>query len=166
MKFALRLSCKIRLIALAAVLLVAGGCDSNDAQDAFLDEAAAPPAGITETTARGEVVSAPDEDDWRTAPLYRGRVRVSPAFPNPTSQTGQVTLTTSILFSDSVRGGFSVRARRSDGVLVVLDELAATAPGNYALTFNTATLGRAGLVRLFVLDLTGEIISYGDLLIR
>ncbi len=162
---------KIRLPLLAALVLAAG-CDSSiGEQDAFFEQAVqVVPSGFTETTERGEIVST-DEDDWRTAPLYRGRVRVNPVFPNPATQTEPINLTVAILFSDAVQRGLVVRAvRASDGATITLDRVQRTQPGNYVLTFNAATLGRAGLVRLFVLDSVGsaggDLISYGDLMIR
>ncbi len=165
-----RLVRKIRLPLLTCLLVLASACDSSiDQQDAFFEEAAQVPSGFTETNDRGSIVSV-DEDDWRTAPFYRGRVRVSPVFPNPGTQTGPINLTVAILFSDAVQRGLVVRARRSDGVLITLDTVQRTQPGNYVLTFNAATLGRTGLVRLFILDsignASGDIISYGDLMIR
>ncbi len=162
---------KIRLLLVALLLVPMSGCDSSvDEQDAFFEQATQVPSGFSETTERGDVVSV-DADDWRTAPLYRGRVRVNPVFPNPATQTGPINLTVAILFSDAVQRGIVVRARRSlDNRLVTLDAVQRTQPGNYVLTFNAATLGRTGLVRLFVLDsvgnASGDLISYGDVMIR
>jgi hypothetical protein len=156
----------LRLKIGALALLLLGACDQGEGpQEAFVEQAAGAAQGFSETTARGDLVSA-DEDDWRTAPLFRAQVRVSPPYPNPASQTEPINLPVSLLFSDSVQGGIEVRARRADGRLIVLDRLDRTLTGSYVLTFNAAALGQAGLVRLFVFDLAGDLISYGDLMIR
>lgn len=153
---------KIRLVLVAAVL--ATGCDSGALQDKFAEEASRPPSGYTVTDRNGAVTNE-DPDDWRTSPVYTGKVRVEPAFPNPT--TGEsITVTVSILEFDGVRGGLYLRARQPNGNLLLLDTVQDDAPGTYLLSFSPATIARSGLVRVFLFDSAGEIVSYGDVLIN
>ncbi len=153
---------KIRLALLLAVLVA--GCDSTSLQDEFARAAGRTPEGYTATDRDGQV-SSEDPDDWRTAPFFAGKVRVEPPFPNPT--TGQsVTLTVTLLEFGAAPGGVSLQARRSNGTFATLDVLREDAPGTYLLTFSPALVARAGLVRLFLFDSAGEIISYGDVLIN
>lgn len=151
---------KIHLVLLFA--LVALGCDSGRLQDQFAEDASRPPTGYTATDRNGGVLDE-DPDDWRTAPFYAGKVRVEPAFPNPTPGES-VTVTVSVLEFGGVQGGLYLRARQSSGALVLLDALRDDAPGTYLMTFSPAALARAGLVRLFLFDARGEIVSYGDVL--
>lgn len=154
---------KISFPLLLAVLLFVG-CDGTALQDQFADDAGRVPEGYTATDRNGAVLDE-DPDDWRTAPVYLGKVRVEPAFPNPTSGES-VTVTVSILEFGGVSGGLYLRARQSNGVFVLLDALQDDAPGTYLMTFSPANLARSGLVRLFVLDARGEIVSYGDVLLN
>ena len=129
------------------------------------DDAGLPPDGFAETTADGLVVSD-DEDDWRTAPIFFGKIRIDPAYPNPSF--GQfITVPVSIQEFNGVQGGIVLRAEDGDGALRLIDELLNTnQPGAYTLRFSPAVLGRAGLVRVFLFDRLGELISYGDVSIR
>lgn len=152
---------KIRLLPLVALLVL--GCDTGALQDQFADDAGRVPAGYTATDRNGGVQEE-DPDDWRTSPVYAGKVRLDPAFPNPNSGES-VTLTVSILEFGGVQGGLYLRARQNNGALVLLDALQDDAPGTYLLTFSPAALARAGLVRVFLFDARGEIVSYGDVLL-
>jgi len=152
-------------VTLAVCLLVGVGCDSANEQKSFLEDAQAVPSGITSTDANGGVVSE-DADDWRTAPVYVGRIVVDPAYPNPFSN-GVVTVPFRILQFDEVVGGLFVRAFDTQGRLFSLGEVLDTSsPGLYTITINPAQLSTTGLHRLFIQDVFGEIVSYGDLMIN
>lgn len=145
--------------------LLAGACDSQERQDEFAEDASRAPSGYTATSENGEVVSN-DPDDWRTAPLFLGKVRVDPAYPNPVSD-GFVTVSFSVLDFDAVRGGLYLRAFDVNNRFIRLDEAPeATQPGAYIFSFSPGLLGRVGLHRLYVFDGFGEIVSYGDLQIQ
>ena len=160
----MRLPTPLALRMILAVLLVAG-CDSQSEQDAFRDAASRPPAGFTEVTDDGIVVSV-DEDDWRSAPAFIGIVRVSPAQPNPVD-AGFVNIPVSVFQFNRVRGGLRLEALDASGRLRLLaDEPQASSPGTYVFTFSPALIGRTGLVRLFVTDGFGRLVSYGDLMIE
>src|SRR5690606_4099136 len=134
-------------------------------QETFLDEAQAEPSGFTRTDQSGGI-EALDGDDWRTSPLFTGRVIVDPAYPNPTNG-GIVTLPFRILQPNEVAGGVYVRAFDADGNVIALGEQIETSgPGLYVVTINPALLGPTGLHRLFVTDVFGDLISYGDLDVR
>ncbi len=156
------MAAKIRFSALLFLLAMLTSCDSQRLQDDFAADASRAPSGYTSTDRNGGVRST-DEDDWRISPLYAGKVRVEPAYPNPT--TGEtVIIPVSILEFNGVSGVLSLRTRRGDGRLVVLDQLNDTAPGTYLLSFPPALIGGSGLLRVFLFDSAGEIVSYGDIL--
>lgn len=151
--------------AVLAVAVFVGACDTHNQQDEFADRASATPSGYTNTGDGGQVISE-DEDDWRTAPLFVGKVRVDPAYPNPVS-TDFVTIPFTVLDFNAIRGGLEVRGFDSSGRFIVLDtEPGANNPGAYIFSFTPALLGRTGLHRLFIFDGFGEIVSYGDLLVQ
>ena len=153
------------LASILAAVLLGPGCDTQGRQDEFIDEAFAPPQGFTRTDEDGAVAER-DADDWRTAPLYLGTIFVDPAFPNPTG--GQfVSLPLSIREFNAVPGGLELAALDANNRFTTLDRIDdAGSPGAYVLTFNPTFLGRRGLVRVFILDGLGELISYGDLLVE
>ena len=151
---------RISAIVLTAIFVF--GCDSQNKQDTFIEDASRVPSGYAATDATGAIISD-DKDDWRTAPIFAGKVRFDPAFPNPT--IGQfVSLPVFIMEFNSIQGGLVLRADDGQGSLRLLDEiLDASQPGGYTLRFSPAVLGRTGLIRLFVTDRLGELVSYGDL---
>ncbi len=159
----LRLSIVIFFGILLSLLL--SSCDSQEKQNDFVDDARSPPSGITSTDRDGIIVSE-DEDDWRTAPFYFGKVRIDPAYPNPSF--GQiVTVPVSILEFNAIQGGLVLRADDGDDHLLLLAEiLNAAQPGAYVLRFSPVILGRTGLIRLLVFDRLGELVSYGDIKIQ
>ncbi len=142
--------------------LLVSACDSQKQQNDFEEDAGRPPSGFTSTDADG-VVGSEDEDDWRTAPIYFGKIRIDPAYPNPSF--GQfVTVPVSIQEFDAIQGGLVLRADDGSGSLRLLAEiLNSSQPGAYVLRFSPAILGRTGLIRLFVFDRLGELVSYGDI---
>lgn len=158
----------IRRLSVAGLLVLAAagsGCDSRDLQREFEEESTLPPAGYTQTTERGEVLVV-DRDDWRVAPVFDGNLTVDPAFPNPVAAE-EVVIPVTVRFSGAVQGGLVLRAIDSTNRFRVLDQLfEASSPGAYVLRFNPIVLGRTGLVRLFIFDGTGALISYGDVLVE
>lgn len=155
----------IRFGFVAVAVLISAGCDTAAQQKDFLDEAQATPSGITQTDQNGEVVSL-DDDDWRTAPLFLARVEVEPAYPNPASGV-VVTIPFRVLQPNEVSGGVYVRSFDADGDVIPLGEsLETSGPGLYIITISPAQLGPTGLHRLFVTDVFGDLISYGDLDVR
>ena len=150
---------------LILVAIVTSACDSANEQKSFLDDAQATPTGFTSTDANGGV-TADDADDWRTAPVYVGRIVVDPAYPNPFSN-GFVTVPFRVLQFDEIAGGLFVRAFDTQGRLFSLGEVLDTSsPGLYTVTINPAQLSTTGLHRLFIQDVFGEIVSYGDLMVN
>ena len=151
--------------AAVALALLAGGCDAHQKQEDFADQASRAPAGYV-STVDGIEVTSDDPDDWRTAPLFLGKVRIDPAYPNPAS-TDVVTIPFSILDFDAVRGGLVLRAFDANRRFIRLDEEPqATQPGAYIFSFPAPLLGTKGLHRLYIFDAFGEIVSYGDLLLQ
>lgn len=155
-------------------------CDSG-LQEAFLKEAAEAPAGVTRTDRGGALLKdasgktlEEDTKDWRTAPFYVGYVRFNPAYPNPI-KSGFVSVPVVVTASGQLPNGLVLRGYNDVGRFVLLDEVAQTGlPGAYTFTFDIAQLSASGsltnlkgLHRLFVFDrLSGEMVTYGDLLIE
>ncbi len=140
-------------------------CDSSDSQDDFLKAATATPSGITRTDGSGQIISD-DKDDWRTAPFFVGKVIVDPAFPNPSSVGGTVTIPLRILQFEDLSGRLSLRVDVDDDFRLLDELLDTSSPGARIFQFSAAQINRAGLHRLFILDDFNEIVSYGDLLIE
>jgi len=151
-------------IAILIAILISS-CDSQEQQNDFAAEASLPPNGFTSTDKTGLIISE-DEDDWRTSPVYFGKVRISPLYPNPES-VDFVTLPVNILQFDAAQNGFTIRALdETTDTLILLDRMTdINGPGGYIMRFSPAILGRTGLVRVFVFDSANEIVSYGDLMI-
>ncbi|MEZ4698922.1 MAG: hypothetical protein R2834_01220 [Rhodothermales bacterium] len=159
------------IVAVAAGLvltLLSAGCDTQAAQEEFIDEANAPASGITIILddSFGGATCREDADDWRIAPVYNGVVFVDrPPAPNPVSGS-LVTITIRVLQFDRVRGGLVLRSFGAANTLLVLDTiLDATAPGEYIFQFSPSLLSANGIHRLFIFDSLGEIVSYGDLFV-
>lgn len=155
------------LIGILVALLFAFGCDTTGQQDEFAIDASAAPSGFARTEDGSEILDD-DLDDWRTAPLYAGKVSIRPAFPNPAAVEEFATVPFSVTAFNSVRAPVQLKARREgDGALITLESIdRAGDPGSYAFTFSVARLGRTGLHRLFMFDAAGELVSYGDLMVE
>jgi len=155
-------------------------CDTG-LQETFIREASQKPAGVTRTDKGGGLLknasgTAIEEDktDWRTAPFYTGYVRFNPAFPNPIS-SGFVTLPVIVTATDQLPNGLTLRGYNDQGRFTLLDEIAQTGlPGSYTFNFDISLLSASGSVstikglhRLYIFDrLTGEMVSYGDVLVE
>jgi hypothetical protein len=163
----------------AFVMVVLTACDSNALQEAYRIEAEQPPHGITRTDDGGRILMEAgrpievDSTDWQTSPAYAGRVRFDPAYPNPTS--GElVTVPFVIPFSNAIPGGLLIRGFSNTGRFVLLDEvIEASQTGAWSFVFSPSLLSASGdigsiqgLHRLFVFDFSGELVSYGDLLVE
>jgi len=153
-------------------LAFTSGCDTQDLQEEFIQAASSAPSGFTHTTPEGEVLEE-DPDDWRTAPIFVGSIRFRPAYPNPTSGE-PVTLPFSVLQFNAFPGGLVLRGYDNTGRFVLLDEEPeASQPGSYAFFFTPDRLSASGdltaaqgLHRLFVFDARGELVTYGDLMVK
>ena len=147
-------------------MLAWAGCDTAEQQNEFEDQAFSAPSGFTRTDKNGEILSE-DQDDWRTSPVYSTRVLVDPAFPNPVPPGQFVTIPVQVREFDSVQGGLELVGNDANGLPRRLDAIRdASDPGAYIFTFNPSLLGVPGLVRLFIVDSRGGLVSYGDLLIE
>lgn len=153
------------LICLIAALGLFAACDSQGQQDEFAEDASAMPEGFVRTEDGTEITSE-DLDDWRTSPVYAGKISVRPAYPNPAAVEDFVTIPFSVTAFGAVRAPIRLETIR-DGRLVRLEALdRAGDPGAYAFTFSAARLGRTGLHRVFLFDGGGEIVSYGDIMVE
>lgn len=141
------------------------GCDTAKLQDQFEEDAFSIPENYTETDQSGVVVQN-DADDWRVAPAFSGKIIVDPIYPNPTSG-GLVVVPFRVLEADPSVLGIFIRAVRSDGSTVPLGEsFNIQTPGFHDIRINPANIGSLGLSRLFVVDNRGQLVSYGDILVR
>ncbi len=152
--------------ALALLALLLPACDVQDLQETFAQQASAAPTGITPTDDRGGATGTADADDWRTAPVYAGRISVTAAYPNPAASTGFVNLPVSILDFDGVFGGLSVQTYDTNRRLKTLAVSRDNGPGTFVLSFATALLGTTGLHRVYLFDGRGQLVSYGDVEVR
>jgi len=144
-------------------MLVFGACDSMEDQETFENQAFAVPSNFTHTNNSG-VIESMDGDDWRVSPAYRGRIIIDPAFPNPVESGGSVSIPVRIRFSNSVQGGLQLTTYDSNGIPRRLDSIAnANDTGSYVFRFMPRTLNLQGLVRVFIVDTRGRLVSYGDL---
>lgn len=140
-----------------------GACDAAKDQDTFENQAFSEPQGFTQTSKGGGIQSR-DDDDWRISPIYSERIIVDPAFPNPVPSGASVTIPIRIRLSDTVQGGLDVTSYDINGIPRKLDTiLQANDPGSYVFRFSPHVLGLKGLVRVFILDTRGRLVSYGDL---
>ncbi len=163
----------LSIIALLLIVVAAEGCDSQEAQLEFENDANKPPSGIVVTDENGTIITD-DPDDWRTSPSFAGIVRFDPAYANPTNGD-LITIPVIVQQFDALPGGLELRAFDDTGRLTLLDDLPqATQPGAYALVFSAAQFSITGnlasvrgLHRVFVFGIRGssEIISYGDILV-
>ncbi len=147
-----------------ATLLVAG-CDTQEEQDDFATQASRPPQNITRVDASGNVLSE-DKDDWRTAPVYAGEIRIDPAMPNPVSSEGFVTIRVTVTVFDAVYSPLRLKNTRDDRLQTLSEITQANSPGAYLFRAPVSLIGPAGMHRLFVFDGLGEIVSYGDVLVQ
>ncbi len=147
-----------------ATLLVAG-CDTQEEQDDFATQASRPPQNITRVDASGNVLSE-DKDDWRTAPVYAGEIRIDPAMPNPVSSEGFVTIRVTVTVFDAVYSPLRLKNTRDDRLQTLSEIARANSPGAYLFRAPVSLIGPAGMHRLFVFDGLGEIVSYGDVLVQ
>ncbi len=160
------------LICLAAItaLVALWGCDTRGEQSEFAAQALSGPDGFTQTDENGEIIGAEDPDDWRTAPLYEGRVIVEPAFPNPVQAGETITIGVNLLGFQGVPQGIRIDALRSDGQQTFEVERRSDidSDGFFPITLNLfAATGEEGLTRVLLFDLgRGSIVSYGDVMIE
>ena len=138
-------------------------CDSLEDQAEFEAQAFLPPSRYTQTTISGDVIST-DSDDWRTSPTYRSRIEVMPAFPNPPGTAPTVTVPFRVLEFDIVQGSLELvmfddqsTPRRLDGISN------ARSPGAYVFKVTPSLTGASGLIRVFIVDTAGTLVSYGDI---
>ena len=150
----------------ALSVLAGSGCDSAEQQGAYEEQAFAVPSGITQTDRYGEIISE-DQDDWRTAPAYRSRVLIDPAFPNPSSAGIQVAIPVRVVEFRAVQGGLELVSFDDNRIARRLADVRdARNPGAYVFKFNPASLGVMGLVRVYIVDNLGALVSYGDIQIE
>lgn len=156
---------RFRHLLVPAIAVLFLGCDSQGQQDEFAEDASGPPNGFVRTEDGGEIIED-DPDDWRTAPVYAGKISVRPAYPNPADVEDVVTVSFNVTAFGAVRAPLRLEVLRDRGLFVLESIDAAGDPGAYAFTFSAALLGRTGLHRLYVFDGGGEIVSYGDVMVQ
>ncbi len=146
---------------LAALCL--GACDGVAEQEEFRNQAFVAPSGITQTDQSGTVLSR-DEDDWRVSPIYFERVVIDPAFPNPVPAGATVSIPIRVRLTDSVQGGLDLVSYDINRIPRLLDRVRdARNPGAYVFRFDPAVIGLTGIIRVYIIDSAGGLVSYGDL---
>ncbi len=150
-------------LSILTLIIGLGACDSGIGQEEFENQAFSEPSGITRTTENGTIESM-DEDDWRVSPAYFGRILIDPAFPNPVPSGLSVSVPVRVRISDSVLGGLEITSFDANGLPRRLDRISnAEDPGSYVFRFTPRVLGVTGLIRVFIVDPQGRLVSYGDL---
>ena len=153
----------LRVVLALTMIAGIGACDTAEEQHTFENQAFTDPIGFTRTTESGKIESE-DEDDWRISPASHGRIIIEPAFPNPVPSGASVTIPVRVRFSDSVRGGLEVTTYDSNGIPRRLDSIRdAGDTGAYVFKFSPRVLAFKGLIRVFIVDTRGRLVSYGDL---
>jgi len=147
----------------AALLM---GCDSAEQQQEFQDQAFVSPSGFTHTNEDGEILEE-DADDWRTSPIYTGRIVIDPAFPNPVPAGAFVTIPVRVREFQALQGSLDLVIFDTNRIARRLDDIQdARDPGAYVFTFNPKASGITGLTRVYIVDNLGGLISYGDLSVK
>ena len=152
-----------RIVLALTIIGGLGACDAGEDQDTFENEAFSDPVGFTQTAENGAVQSK-DDDDWRISPVYSGRIVIDPAFPNPVPPGASVAIPVRIRLSNSVQGGLEVTSYDSNRIPRRLDSIPnASETGSYVFRFMPSVLGLKGLIRVFIVDTRGRLVSYGDI---
>lgn len=152
-------------IAMLAGMFLSAGCDTQEEQDDFAEQASRSPENITRVDASGKILSE-DKDDWRTAPVYVGEIRVDPAMPNPAPIGDFITIRVTVTVFDAVYSPLRLK-NLHDNRLQTLSEIEqASDPGAYLFHVPVSLIGPVGLHRLLIFDGIGEIVSYGDVLVQ
>jgi len=162
----------VELLSLLFVLLISG-CSGQEDQREFEKQAYQSPQGYTETDQSGRPVEGmEDPDDWRTAPFFQGLIIVEPAWPNPALTTDEIRLEVTVTTTDAQINQLSARALMDNGSIRFLDgiESSPLSFGRHVLSFPARSLSRfedaRGLHRVLLFDGTGNIVSYGDILVE
>tara|TARA_R100000908_G_scaffold65419_1_gene56060 strand:- start:34745 stop:35245 length:501 start_codon:yes stop_codon:yes gene_type:complete len=159
-------------VTLLLMLLAISSCTRNDAQRDYEREAYTQASGFTETNNQGQVQS-PDEDDWRTSPLFQGLIDVVPVYPNPTSTSQAVQFEVDVTGVQSV-SGIEVMTRFPDNTFRSLyQQFETLEPGLTTFQINPLEFaqfgnpeGARGLNRVFIFDGRGQMITYGDVMVE
>nr|BCX01100.1 MAG: hypothetical protein KatS3mg041_1146 [Bacteroidota bacterium] len=143
----------------------AGNLDT--AQERFTRQAWEEARGFTRTDASGRVLEE-DPEDWRTAPIVAGLLLFHPPYPNPT-RGEDLFLPVEVLAFERFPTSIEGWARDLEGRPVRLFRRELEGPGVYTVRFSLALLSPnrnwnslRGLHRIRVLDLQGQVLTYGD----
>lgn len=124
-------------------------------------------AGFTRTDNLGGVIGDADGDDWRTAEFYQNDIFVKPAYPNPSNGTTTVRLDYA---RNSVLPELVIYANNLAGNPVLLGADINPPLGSRFYNLNLLPLApsqsvselKGKLIRVFLYDASGRLISYGD----
>ncbi|REL37673.1 hypothetical protein DYD21_07770 [Rhodohalobacter sp. SW132] len=166
--------------AAVAVLLIAiiSACGQDDDQRDFEQEAFSLPDGITQTDNSGQIVEGnEDPDDWRVAPFFQGLVYIDPLpFPNPV-QVSDVLRIHVDPFQEALNGliilVISENAANREPRQIYNHAQSPLPPGPTVVdlnpiqfSWNNTAQNARGLHRLILVDGSGNVISYGDILVE
>ncbi len=165
-----------KYLAILFALVIVAGCSQNDDQREFERMAYSAPSNITETNAVGEITGNEDHDDWRVSPFYQGLVDVdTPAYPNPVQTTDEVrveifnrddavTSLRVVVFFAEAGMERDIQSGRQDPL---------PANSTTVVSINPRELSRfdtvediVGIKRIIFLDATGNVVTYGDILVE
>ena len=153
-------------------LLLLASCTRNDAQRDFEESAYSLPRNYTETNNQGQVIET-DEDDWRTSPLFQGLVEIIPVYPNPTTINQAVQFEVEVTGVRSVNGIEVMTRFQDNSFRSMYQDFETLEPGLTTFQVNPLEFaqfgnpeGARGLNRVFIFDASGQMISYGDILVE
>jgi hypothetical protein len=148
-------------------------CKRDSAQEQFEREAFAQPENITRTDANANILSN-DPDDWRIAPLFQSFVEINaPAYANPSIGL-RFTIEILITGLEAV-SGLEIYTRDNFGrpYIIYTDNRRPLPPGIIDIYIDPTWLtptriysNAIGLHRIFIYDYSGNMITYGDLLVE
>lgn len=160
------------ILTLLVLFAVWGSCIRNDAQREFEKEAYSIPQNYTKTNNQGEILD-PDEDDWRTSPLYQGLIEIVPPYPNPVTTNQAIQFEVEITGVNSV-DGLQVWVRFDNNEnRIIYENIGTLEPGLTTFQINPIELsefgnveGARGLNRVYIFSGNQQMISYGDIMVE
>jgi hypothetical protein len=166
----------IRYFAVLLALLLTAGCQKDDAQQTYEQEAFQVPQNFTAMTVDGQQEGEPDDDDWRISPRYAGLVRfysddeIRYPYPNPAATDQRVTF--EMYISLDALEGLVVGGYNQQDQFVPLYTQYDTPNGLITFRINPSNLAQiggeqaVGLHRIFIFDSADNLITYGDIKIE
>jgi|GEM_PF-639632 len=164
----------LRSLLLVAIPIVSG-CSSTDGDQRRFEQQAwnSPVSGITETDGLNSITGSEDPSDWQISPFYETLVTISPAWPNPVGTADEIQIELMVV-STGALSGMQILVLDPDGTThTVGTTYQAPSFGPENIRLQGLELGSPpvpenarGIKRVLILDLNGNLISYGDVMVQ